>query len=353
MIKGTANFSKMRSIFFFGLIGILTLGVLYLFAPFFYPIFWAAVLAVIFYPLYKWFLKLFKKEGISAGVSASIVFLMLISVVSILSFLLVNQSISLYNDVSSSGVFQNSTNNFSSWLEKTPLSPYFTELKNNWTSYINDFTKNLSVWIVNFVKDGTTVSIIFVFKIFIMFYTLYYFFKDGKRLLIWLEKISPLGNKYEVSLYDRFTSTVRATLKSTLFVGTIQGTLGGFIFWLTGIKGAFVWGVIMVIIAIIPAVGPSLVLGIAAIIMLVVGNIWQAIVLAIATVVISFVDNLIRPAFIGKDIQMHPLLVFFSILGGLALFGASGFVIGPVIAALYLSVIAIYESYYKKELKDN
>ena len=75
--------------------------------------------------------------------------------------------------------------------------------------------------------------------------------------------------------------------------------------------------------------------------------------MAIAAVVISFVDNLIRPAFIGKDIQMHPLLVFFSILGGLALFGASGFVIGPVIAALYLSVMAIYESYYKKELKDN
>jgi len=352
MIKGRTDFNKVRTIFFFGLIGILTLGVLYLFAPFFYPIFWAAVLAVVFYPLYKWFLKLFKKEGISAGVSASIVFLMLILVVSILSVLLVNQSISLYSTVSKSGLFQDS-NQVSNWIEKTPLAPYLSEIKSNWTNYANDFTKKLSSQIINFITDSTRVSLIFIFKLFIMFYTLYYFFKDGKRLLLWLEKISPLGNKYEVSLYDRFTSTVRATLKSTLFVGTIQGTLGGLTFWLTGVKGAFVWGVIMVIIAIIPAVGPSLVLGVAAIIMLLVGNIWQGIVLAIATVVISFVDNLIRPAFIGKDIQMHPLLVFFSILGGLALFGASGFVIGPVLAALYISVMAIYEHYYRDELDNN
>jgi len=165
--------------------------------------------------------------------------------------------------------------------------------------------------------------------------------------------LSPLGDTYEEMLYEKFTSATRATLKSTLIVGGIQGTLGGILFWIAGIEGAFVWGTIMVVLAIIPALGPPLILIPAGIIVLILGNLSSGILLLVGALVISFVDNLLRPPLIGKDIQMHPLVVLFATLGGILLFGISGFVIGPIIAALYTSIMSIYEHYYKTELGNN
>jgi len=154
-------------------------------------------------------------------------------------------------------------------------------------------------------------------------------------------------------LYKLLTSTTRATLKSTLIIGGIQGSLGGILFFIAGIEGALIWGTIMVFLAIIPAVGPPLVLIPAGIISLLLGNVGAAILLLVGAFVISMIDNLIRPPLIGRDIQMHPLVVLFATLGGITLFGISGFVIGPIIAALYTSIMSIYEHYYKTELSNN
>ena len=346
------SFDKMRSIFFFGLIGILTLAILYLFRPFIYPIFWATVIAIIFYPLYKRFLKFFKHKGLSSFIAVFVSAFVIFIPLAILSILLVSRSLALYNDVSQSSLFQH-PEQVSTWLEKTPLAPYVSSVRNDWTNYATEATRWVSGVLFNSVKNITQNSVSFIFTLFVLLYTLYYLFKDGDKFLTWLKKLSPLGDNYEVKLYEKFVSTTRSTLKSTLIVGGIQGILSGMLFWVTGIKGAFVWGVIMVLIAIIPAIGTSIILIPAAIIMLVFGNVWQAVVLLVGALIISFVDNFLRPPLIGKDTQMHPLLVFFSTIGGLFLFGVSGFVIGPVLAALYISVMAIYEHYYKKDLEDN
>ncbi|MDD2656902.1 MAG: AI-2E family transporter [Patescibacteria group bacterium] len=346
------SFNKMRSIFFFGLVGILTLAILYFFRPFVYPIFWATVIAIMFYPWHKKMLKIFKGKGLASLVTSLISFFVIFIPLVLLSVLLVSKSISLYNNVSQSSLFQH-PEQVSSWLEKTPVAPYVETIKNEWTNYAAEAAKNVSGFIFNTITNVSKNSINFVLTLFVMFYTLYYLFKDGDRFLAWLKKISPLGDNYEDKLYARFTSTIRSTLKSTLIVGGVQGVLSGLLFWITGIQGAFVWGVIMVVIAIIPAIGTSIILVPAAIIMLVFGNVWQAIVLAVGALIISIIDNFLRPPLIGKDTQMHPLLVFFSTIGGLILFGVSGFVIGPVIAALYLSVMSIYEHYYKKDLDNN
>jgi len=190
--------------------------------------------------------------------------------------------------------------------------------------------------------------------LFIMFYTLFFFLRDGKKILEHLMHLSPLGNKYETMLYEKFTSTSRATLKGTFLVGCVQGTLGGLLFLAVGIPGALIWGLMMVALSIVPAVGCSIIWLPTGIIMLLMGNIWQGItILLFGTLVISNIDNLIRPPLVGKDIQMHPLLVLFSTLGGIFIFGISGFIIGPVIAALFTSVISIYDHYYRNELSNN
>ncbi len=166
--------------------------------------------------------------------------------------------------------------------------------------------------------------------------------------------LSPLGDQYEQMLYQRFTSTARATLKGTLIIGGIQGVLGGLLFYFTGVEGAFVWGVIMTILSIIPAVGSFLVWFPAGIIMIATGNIGAGItILLVGAIIISNIDNVLRPPLVGKDTQMHPLFILFSTLGGIMLFGVSGFIIGPVLMALFLAVVSIYDHYYKTELDRN
>jgi predicted PurR-regulated permease PerM len=347
------SFGKMRSVFFFGLIAILSIGVLYLFAPFAYPIFWAAVVAIMFYPVHQRLVKFFKKESPAALVSVLLIFLIIFIPITTLSTVLVKQAHDLYVTVSNSNLIQN-PEQVQNWLSTNELTaPLVNKIQTDWTGYAANAIQWISNFLLTSIKSITQNSLNFLLMTFIMFYSLYYFFKDGPRMLHKIMRLSPLGDEYEQLLYERFTSTTRATLKSTLIVGGIQGLMSGILFWVTGIEGAFIWGVIMTIIAIIPAIGTPIILIPAGIVMLLLGNFWQGLVLLIGGGVISTLDNLIRPPLVGKDIQMHPLIVFFATLGGIVMFGISGFVIGPIIAALYISVMSIYEHYYKKELKNN
>jgi predicted PurR-regulated permease PerM len=160
----------------------------------------------------------------------------------------------------------------------------------------------------------------------------------------------PLGNKYEKILYTKFTETAFSALKGTLIIGGIQGLLGGLMFAFLGIQGAAIWGIIMVFLSILPT-GPSLVWLPTAIILLINGQIWQGLTLLFfGLLVISVIDNLLRPILVGKETKLHPLLILFSTLGGIILFGFTGFIIGPILAALVVSMWNIYDDHYKDEL---
>jgi len=350
--KQTLSFNKIRTTFFFGLIIILGITVLYLFRPFIYPIFWASIIAVMFYPLFQMINKRVKSPVFSSSLSVVAVIVILLLPLTLITTLLVNESIGLYQTVASKDLAR-ALSNASQWVENTPFASYAEVAQKEWPAYVSQATQAISIYFFTSIRSITENSVRFLFLLFVMFYALYFFFKDGVQILQRLMHLSPLGDIYETMLYQRFTSTTRATLKSTLIVGGIQGMLSGTLFFITGIQGALVWAVIMTILSIIPAVGPAIILIPTAIVMLVLGNMWQGVVLLIGTFVVSFIDNLIRPPLLGKDIEMHPLMVFFSTLGGLMLFGISGFIIGPIIAALFLSVISIYDHYFQHELKNN
>lgn len=341
----------MRSIFFFALIILLAIAILYLFRPFFYPIFWAAIIAVMFHPWYMWLNKHVRMPGVSAFISVLLVLVAIVLPLVLIALLLVHQSIQLYNATSLQVL---NPDNVTRLLELPLIAPYLDAAKEWWATNGTGVTQSVGEFVFRHVKSFTQFSFLFLAQTALMLYTLYYFFKDGPRMLKRLMHLSPLGDKYEEKLYERFRSTSSATLKSTLIIGGIQGILGGVLFWVTGVPGAFVWGVIMTILSIIPAVGSVLVWLPAGIVMLMSGQLWQGItILLVGGLVISLIDNVLRPPLIGKDTQMHPLIVLFSTLGGLALFGISGFIIGPIIAAMFLSVMSIYDYYYKSELSHN
>jgi predicted PurR-regulated permease PerM len=174
---------------------------------------------------------------------------------------------------------------------------------------------------------------------FLMLYILFFFLRDGNQLVATLIRVLPLGDVRERQLLAKFAEVSLATIKGTLVVGIVQGAIGGALFWILGIPAPVFWGTVMAVFSVLPAVGPGLVWGPAAVILLGLGEIVKGIVLiAAGAIIIGLVDNVLRPILVGRDTQMPDYLVLLSTLGGLAVFGISGFVIGPVIAALFLVV---------------
>jgi predicted PurR-regulated permease PerM len=182
---------------------------------------------------------------------------------------------------------------------------------------------------------------------FVMLYILFFFLRDGSQLVATLIRVLPLGDARERQLLAKFGEVSLATIKGTLVVGVVQGAIGGVLFWALGIPAPIFWGAVMAIFSVLPAVGPGLVWGPAAVILLALGAYVKAIILiAGGVVVIGLVDNVLRPLLVGRDTQMPDYLVLLATLGGIAVFGISGFVIGPVIAAFFLVVWEMFADEY-------
>lgn len=347
------EFGRMRTVFFGSLIIILAIAMLYLIRPFIYPIFWAAIIAIIFHPLFTRLLQTLKSPSISSIFTLIIVMVIIFLPMTIIATLLISQSVDLYQAVSD-GNWIGRVQGVTGWLGHTALAPYLESIKNNWANYAGEAAQGLSIFLFENLKNITQNSVRFVFQFFIMLYTLFFFLKDGAKFLSKMMRLSPLGNEYEAMLYQKFTSTARATLRGTFLVGGVQGLLTGILFWTVGIKGAVIWAVLTMAVAIVPAIGAVIIWLPAGIFMLAMGNIWQGLtILLVGTLIISTIDNFLRPILVGKDTQMHTLIVLFSTLGGIFIFGISGFIIGPIIAALFLSVASIYEHHYRHELDNN
>jgi predicted PurR-regulated permease PerM len=182
---------------------------------------------------------------------------------------------------------------------------------------------------------------------FIMLYLLFFFLRDGARMLEGLIRALPLGDERERHLLERFAEVSRATIKGTLVVGVVQGFIGGLTFWMLGINSPVLWGVLMALLSILPAVGPALIWLPASIMLLTDGRIFAGIALiVVGTLIIGLVDNLLRPLLVGRDTRMPDYLILLSTLGGLTAFGLAGIVIGPIIAAFFLSVWKMAEEEY-------
>jgi predicted PurR-regulated permease PerM len=180
-----------------------------------------------------------------------------------------------------------------------------------------------------------------------MLYLLYFFMRDGTKLLDGIVRAMPFGDERERHLLERFAEVSRATIKGTLVVGIVQGLIGGILFVILGIGAPVLWGVVMALLSIIPAVGPALVWIPAAVILIANGQIVSGIVLIVTgSLIIGLVDNLLRPLLVGRDTRMPDYLILLSTLGGLTAFGLAGVVIGPIIAAFFLSVWEMAEEEY-------
>jgi predicted PurR-regulated permease PerM len=196
---------------------------------------------------------------------------------------------------------------------------------------------------VGFVTSAATQTATAVLMLFVVLYGMYFFLKDGKSALDKMLYYLPLPPQDETRMIERFMSVARATIKGTIIIGAVQGALGGLAFAVVGLRGAAVWGTLMAILSAIPGLGHALVWIPATIYLAIVGE-WGACIglLIWCAGVVGSVDNFLRPWLIGKDTELPDLVILVSTLGGLVLFGATGFIIGPIVAALFVTVWELY-----------
>ncbi len=343
---------KIRNILFFGLMALVLIIFLFILRPFFFPIFWAAVIASVFRPVYIKVRQTIGNPDLSSILVLHVILLILLLPAGIIGGLAISESLDLYGNMDSNNrymqaVLQDIFNQFT----HHPIVQKLHIDEKIWIEKLTETTKALADYLLGSIRSLTENTLIFIVKFGVMLYALYFFIRDGDRFLNMIIRYFPLGGGREEILLEKFKTTALATLKVTLIIGGIQGTLGGIVFFITGIKGSMMWGIVMVLTSIIPTVGCSIIWAPAGIIMLLTGHLWQGIVILLfGALIISTVDQFLRPFLLGKDVQMHPLMIFLSTLGGIMLFGISGFVIGPIVCSLFLAILEMYEQYYKDEI---
>lgn len=349
------DFSKIRNFLFIALLAAVTFIFILVIKEFAYPIFWAAILAGVFYPVYKLINGKIRVPNLSTAITMMIIVIIIVVPFILIGTLVVRESIELYTSFTQNGaVVKNNISHAVEWIKQNPYTAQLNINENVIAEKFAELGQTISSFLLKSAKDITQNTIIFGIMFFITFYTLFFFIRDGEKLLHKLMHLCPLGDENEKLLYSKFTSTARATIKGSIIVGLIQGALGGLMFALVGVKGAIIWGILMVLIASVPGIGSYFIWLPAAIIMILIGRTWTGIgMILFGSLVIGTIDNIIRPLLVGKDSQMHPLLVLLSTLGGIAVFGIAGFIIGPVIAALMLAFWEMYDSHYKKSLDKN
>jgi predicted PurR-regulated permease PerM len=316
------------------------------------PVILAAAFAGIFYPMFSWFVRLTRgQRAVSAFICCVLLSLGLLLPAYGIANLVALEAVHLY-DTAETRVGEMLKAESLERLQQHPIARWMQLHNFPFQSWLEQIARNVAELLVKMVNRVSRQTFELIAHVLIAFFTMFYFFRDGPVLLSRLKYFSPLAESYEDELIRRFRIVSRATVKGTLLVALIKGVLGGITFWAFGIEAAALWGVVMGFLSVLPVVGPWLVMYPAGLILILMGDVWGGVaILLIATFVVSSVDNVLEPMLVGRDAGMHDLLVFFSMLGGIATFGVVGFIVGPLIAALFRTLLDIYGTEFKRQLE--
>lgn len=331
-----------------------------LYAPFGAALIFAAVLATVFFPLYRFLKKAFLGKGwIASLFTCFVVVLVIVIPFVILLALLANEAISAYEFINvklrsgaldeylvwqQGGFFYDLLSNF---MNKLQLSEF--DLK----AQITSAAKNVSEFLVAQSTNLLTSIVTLFLDFLILIVTLYYFLKDGHRIIQKFIELSPLPTSYEKSILQKLGDMTNAVLYGTFLTAIVQGFLGGFGFYLAGIDQAFFWGTVMAFFSLLPYAGTAVIWFPAAILLFLTGSTGAAIFLLLwGMLAVSMSDNFLRPYFIGSKTETYPLLMFLAVFGGIFVYGLSGVLFGPLVVTFAITFLEIYQLEYHKVLKD-
>ena len=329
-------------------------------SQFIMAIFLAGLFSALAQPVYRRLNVLFKGRRHAASLTTLLMMIVVVLIpLAILGGLVVGQAIDV-GQTAVPWVRQNLSqpDHLTEYLQLLPFYEYLEPYRTLILERAGQLVGSISNWIVGFLSQATLGTANFLFMTFVFLYTMYFFQMDGHKLVRKILYYLPLNSADEGLMLDKFTSVTRATLKGSLVIGVLQGGLAGIAFAVAGIDNAVFWGTVMAVLSVIPSIGSALIWFPAAVVLIMGGNVVAGIgLMAFCGVVVGSLDNVLRPILVGKDTRMHELMIFFSTLGGIFMFGITGLFIGPLIASLFITVWELYgiafadflpEVYYRK-----
>jgi predicted PurR-regulated permease PerM len=311
--------------------------------PFLGVLIWAAVLVIVFHPVHKRLVKRTRRPAMSALLSSLLVIVTILAPITLITLALVNQLSGLMHNLQASIPSLLDPNSQTTGPLIRWLSQYVNVEQILSQEYIIERLKGMSGTIA-----GRTIGLVggivgAVVQIFFIIFTMYYLFRDGDRIVGALPNVLPLEHAQSEEIFARTRDVIAASVYGVLVIAIVQGSLGGLMFWILGVPSAVVWAVVMTFLSMIPMLGSFLVWVPAAIYLAATGHWTRAVILvAWGVLVIGTVDNLLRPKLVGEKTRLHELLIFFSVLGGLQVFGVLGIVLGPVVLAITLALLDVF-----------
>ena len=341
------------------LLCIVTAGFFAILWPFLGAVFWGVALAVLFAPLHQRLLaRMPTKPTLAALATLGLCLLIVILPLVLIGASLVREAALIYENLSSGEInvgayFQQIMSALPGWatraLDGLGLASVI-DIQDKLSSVAVQASKVVATQAVGIGQN----TLGFLVSFAVMLYLLFFLLRDGAQLARRIRYALPLEPSHKAALASKFTTVVRATIKGNLAVAMAQGALGGLIFWLLDIQGPVLWAVVMAFLSLLPAVGAGLIWGPVALYFFATGDVVKGSILAAyGVLVIGLVDNVLRPVLVGKDTKMPDYVVLISTLGGMALFGLTGFVIGPLIAALFIAVWDLFSQDLKSGTEDS
>lgn len=327
---------------------LVTIAFIVIILPFYTAVLWAVIFAIIFFPVHARLERgLGGRRNVAAGLSVLICLCLVILPGLVILSSLVQQGSQLYQRVQSGEIdirqllqqAENALPAFARERLRTLEVSGFEEFRERFSSAILDGGGFFAGRALSFGQN--TLQFLLAFGI--MLYLLFFLFRDGRELAQAVRRSVPLSDAHTRQFASKFTSVVRATVRGNVIIAVIQGTIGGLTFWALGIRPVLLWGFAMTILSLLPAVGAAMIWIPAAIYLALTGFWWQAVILVlIGVLVIGLVDNLLRPPLVGQETKLPDYVVLISTVGGISLLGINGFVVGPLIAALFIAAWSIF-----------
>lgn len=347
---------KINTYFLVGLVVLTGFAVFKMFLPFLATLLTAFIFWQLFNPAYQWLTKRTNHPKISSLTTCLIVILVIVLPLFVVGSVAASEALGVYKNVShdSSSIMEIEANiknlvyGFADdfGISRAEVDQKFSEVD------LGEAAKKAAGVTADLLQQAYQGISQFIFLLFIMLFVLYYLFLDGDKLIQYIFRLSPLGNKEEATIWRKFLSMTHATMKGTFVIAIIQGILGGISFWILDIGSPAFWGVVMGIFSVLPLVGP-IAIWLPASIWLIISGSWISglIMFLIGSLVIGSVDNFLRSKLIGNDTALHPVLILIGTFGGIIEFGIMGFIIGPLLVTIFMALLEIFEKKFYKELE--
>ena len=348
------NKTWLATAFFFALLSLILYSAFLILTPFLTAITWAVILAILVYPLYAWLLQLMRGRATLAAITVIVVitFIVIAPGVELVRFL-ADEAVSLVQSVRSLLDEEGKQE----WLAKpwvqqvlgwwNMVSFRLVDFKINWKELLVQGAQSSSTFLVTQVKGIAQNVLAFTINFIVALFTLFFVLRDGAEFLSRVQRLLPMDREHQERLLRNIVDVVTAVVHGTLVVATVQGLLAGLAYWVLGVPFAALWGVVTAFAALLPIGGSTMVTVPASIYLFLQGETVRGVILLVWSLgVVGMVDNILKPLLIGNRLGVPVLFLFFGILGGLALFGAVGIILGPALFALLRALLDLYSEEY-------